>query len=91
MKYKQLYEQEKIARRSDASKIRDLDYQLEKLQLENARLDEYRRIVEGRESFLKSENGWLKTTLRLVVLSHEKTQLIIPELEMDGTAFRRKL
>jgi small-conductance mechanosensitive channel len=90
MKYKQELE---IAQ----EKIRDLEYglkmetkNLNEAKRENDKLNAILERIEGRESDVRRENEWLKTTLRLVIVDTGKIDKIVSELEKDQLGLRPK-
>lgn len=91
MKYKEKYE-------AETRKVRSLDYEIKNLKSENKQLNkDYLKLksiidyYEGKESDIRRENNWLKTTLRLITIDGEKIKLIVPELEYSQTSMTRKL
>lgn len=98
MKYKQEY-------LSLLDKVNRLEYKLEQRELEKheyerelavsmARCDELRKFasqIEGKESDVRRENEWLKTTLRLVIVDADKIKGLATELEKDDRSFAYKI
>ena len=90
MKYKQEYLELK-------DKVSDLEWDLkvvregrDKANSMVTKLEGQINGFEGRESDVRRENEWLKTTLRLVVVDSEKIKNLVGELEIDTNGLRLK-
>jgi len=83
MKYKQMCLNLK-------NEIETLEWKLDQAQTDKFKaqnellgLKEFVQKLEGRESDIRRENEWLKTTLRMVIVSDEKIK-ILAEFEQLG-------
>lgn len=90
MKYKQKYlEQQEEIRSLMHDLNRERNGRIE-AEAEARAYKESMSHFEGRESDLRTENEWLKTTLRLVVVDAEKITNLKEQLEKDPMSMRIK-
>ncbi len=98
MKYKQKYEElldkvEILEHRIEQREMSEREAKREK-EIAEAKYEENQRFlrdVESKESDVRRENEWLRTTLRLVIVDADKIKGLAQELEANHSALNYKI
>ena len=91
MKYKQLYEDTKSKLNSAEWYLNQAEGKLKKAENELEIIMTILKNIEGKESDIRKENDWLKTTIRLIVVDSDKIAGLAKELERNEMSLSYKI